>query len=118
MRAPAVTFDRARMLRRAMTLPEVILWQALRGGRLDGLRFRRQHPIGPYILDFYCTSARLALEVDGRLAHDHPDRVRHDTRRDAWLTERGISILHFAATDALENERRQDVLAAILAAAR
>ncbi|HXC26532.1 MAG TPA: DUF559 domain-containing protein [Stellaceae bacterium] len=55
------------MLRRNMSLPEVVLWQALRHGRLAGLRFRRQHPVGPYILDFFCASVRLAIEVDGLL---------------------------------------------------
>jgi very-short-patch-repair endonuclease len=70
MRALEKTFDRARALRRKMSLPEVVLWQALRRGQVAGLRFRRQHPIGPYILDFYCLSARLAIEVDG-FAHDN-----------------------------------------------
>jgi very-short-patch-repair endonuclease len=65
-----------------MTLPEVVLWQALCGGRLKGLRFRRQHPIGGYILNFYCPSAQLAVEVDGA-ARDHPDRAEHDLRRHA-----------------------------------
>jgi very-short-patch-repair endonuclease len=48
-----------------MTLPEVLLWQAVRGGQVGGLRFRRQHPIGPYVLDFYCPALRLAVEIDG-----------------------------------------------------
>ncbi|MBV9636240.1 MAG: DUF559 domain-containing protein [Methylobacteriaceae bacterium] len=48
-----------------MSLPEVVLWQLLRGGRLGALRFRLQHPIGPYILDFYCPAVRLAVELDG-----------------------------------------------------
>ena len=65
MRTPEKTFSRARALRRQMSLSEIVLWQALRKGRLAGLRFRRQHPIGPYILDFYCASARLAIEGDG-----------------------------------------------------
>ena len=65
MRAPDKTIGRARELRRTMSLPEIVLWQALRKGRLAGLRFRRQHPIGPYIFDFYCPSALLAIEVDG-----------------------------------------------------
>src|SRR3954469_10158826 len=72
MRAPLLTFKRARALRRAMTLPEVLLWQALRGGQVGGLRFRRQHPIGHYVLDFYCPALRLAVEVDGA-AHDIPE---------------------------------------------
>ena len=84
MRAPPVTIQRARGLRRRMTLPEVVLWTALRQGRLAGLRFRRQHPVGPYILDFYCSRARLAVEVDGA-GHDQPDQLRHDARRGDWL---------------------------------
>jgi very-short-patch-repair endonuclease len=88
MRAPEVTFSRARGLRRAMSLPEVVLWQALRKRRLAGLRVRRQHPMGSYILDFYYPSARLALEVDG-LAHDGANRQRRDRDRDAWLARRG-----------------------------
>ena len=62
---PKKTVARARDLRRTMTLPEVLVWQHIRGRRLDGIRFRRQHPIGPYILDFFCEDARLAVEVDG-----------------------------------------------------
>ena len=60
----AVTVRRARNLRRAMTLPEILLWQALRKGS-DGLKFRRQHPTGPFILDFFCGDGRLAIEIDG-----------------------------------------------------
>src|SRR5438552_14782601 len=84
MRAPIKTFSRARELRREMSLPEVVLWQALRKKRLAGLRVRRQHAIGPYILDFYCPSARLAIEVDG-FAHNTTAVMRHDERRQVWL---------------------------------
>jgi very-short-patch-repair endonuclease len=65
MPAPAKTFSRARELRRDVSLPEMALWQALRKGMLACLRFRRQHPIGPYILDFCCPSARLAIGAWG-----------------------------------------------------
>src|SRR6266581_7129311 len=92
MRAPSLTIERARAARRQMTPPEVIVWQGLRGNRLEGLRFRRQHPIGPYILDFFCTKSRLAVEVDG-MGHNAPERVEHDERRTAWLAERGIRVL-------------------------
>ena len=54
MHAPELSFTRARQLRRDMSLPEILLWDCLRGGRLEGLRFCRQHPVGRYILDFYC----------------------------------------------------------------
>jgi very-short-patch-repair endonuclease len=79
--APLITRDRARDLRRRMDLPEVLLWTELRRRRLAGLRFRRQHPIGRYILDFYCHEARLAVEIDG-YSHDVADRPQRDQRRD------------------------------------
>jgi ATP-dependent DNA helicase RecQ len=60
---PSDIIDKARDLRRDMSLPEVQLWQALRGEKLGGLKFRRQHPIAPYVLDFYCATARLCVEV-------------------------------------------------------
>jgi CreA protein len=99
-----------------MSLPEVVLWQAVRQGRLAGLRFRRQHPMGPYILDFYCAAARLAVEVDG-LAHDAAAQVQHDERRREWLEERGVTVLRIAAGDILHDERLAGVLAAIELAA-
>ena len=100
--APRLTVDRAKELRRRLTLPEVILWTALRGRRLGGARFRRQHPIGPYIVDFYCAEARLAVEIDGRI-HEHPDKVAHDRRRTAWLNLREIEVHRVAARDVLGN---------------
>jgi very-short-patch-repair endonuclease len=116
MRAPEKTFSRARALRRQMSLPEVVLWQALRKGRLSGLRLRRQHPIGPYILDFYCPSARLAIEVDG-FAHDTAAAARNDERRQAWLAGRGVTVLRFRADEVLHDEKLQSVLVAIERAA-
>jgi very-short-patch-repair endonuclease len=92
-----------------MTLPEIVLWQALRKRRVAGLRTRRQHPIGPYILDFYCPSARLAIEVDGS-AHDIAAQFRHDERRAAWLAESGVRILRIAAMDVLKDGRLEGVL--------
>jgi very-short-patch-repair endonuclease len=97
-------------------LPEIVLRQALRKGQLAGLRFRRQHPIGPYILDFYCPSARLAVEVDG-LAHDSAARVRHDDNRQAWLAQRGITVLRIGAGDVLQDEGLEAVLLGIERAA-
>jgi len=110
MEAPKLTIARARELRRKLTLPEVILWTAIRGRRLGGARFRRQHPIGPYILDFYCEGARLAVEIDGQ-SHEHPDQIAHDRRRTAWLEQRGVSVFRIAARDVLGN--LEGVLASI-----
>jgi very-short-patch-repair endonuclease len=95
---PESTIRRARQLRREMTPPEARLWMALRGRQADGLRFRRQHPIGPFVLDFYCDSAKLAVEVDG-FAHVTADRPQRDARRDDWLAARGVRTLRIDARD-------------------
>jgi very-short-patch-repair endonuclease len=79
---------RARRLRREMSLPEVLLWQSLRGCPGE-LKFGRQHPSGPYDLDFFCSDARLAIEIDGE-AHERGDRARRGAARDRWMGERGI----------------------------
>src|ERR1700722_16471011 len=117
MRAPILTLKRARKLRRKLTLPEVLLWERIRGGRLNGLRFRRQHPIGPYILDFYCPSARLAVEIDGA-GHDHESQWAHDKRRDRWLGENRIRVLRTPARDILNDEAIEGVISSIAQAAR
>ena len=116
MRAASKTVATARRLRRAMTLPEVILWTHLRHSRLAGLRFRRQHPVGPYVLDFFCTEAGLCVEVDGA-AHDSPDVALRDIRRDRWLTDHGIRVLRLPATDILRDDQLENALLAITLAA-
>jgi very-short-patch-repair endonuclease len=80
-----------------MTLPEVLLWQTLRT-RPGGFKFRRQHPCGPYVLDFYCEDASLAIEVDGLI---HDSRQERDSERDAWLLARGIGTFRMAAAEVL-----------------
>src|SRR6201996_6034196 len=92
-----VTKDRAKALRRTMSLPEVLLWKALKGRAVDRLHFRKQHPIGPYVLDFYCDAAKLAVEVDGA-GHGFGDRPERDERRDAWLAAQGIDTLRLPAS--------------------
>ena len=99
-------------MRRDMSLPEVLLWEELRGGRLDGFRFRRQHPIGPFVLDFYCPAWKLAIEVDGA-AHDFPERAEQDERRMMWLNNQGINVLRFVAKEILDREELEGVLVAI-----
>jgi len=96
LKSDAATYRRAARMRRQMTPPEARLWTALKGGRLNGHKFRRQHPAGPYILDFYCAAARLCVEVDGS-HHDLPDQLRHDQARDAWLASQGIRVHRVAA---------------------
>jgi very-short-patch-repair endonuclease len=104
---------RARRLRRDMSLPEVLLWRVLRG-RPGGLKFRRQHPTGPYDLDFYCSDARLAIEIDGQ-AHERGDRPARDAARDRWLHDRGIETLRIPAAEVLGN--LEGVLSGIIAEA-
>jgi very-short-patch-repair endonuclease len=93
------TRDRARTLRRTMSLPEVMLWQHLRRGPA-GLRFRRQHSFGRYVLDFYCSARGLAVEVDGQV-HTAAAQARHDAARDARLASQGVTILRIMATEVL-----------------
>jgi len=100
--------DLARKVRRESTEIEQWLWQELRGHRLGGHRFRRQHPVGPYVLDFYCPSARLCVEVDGS---GHLDRAAHDDRRSEWLATRGIRVIRF--WDHEVSNQREHVLQAI-----
>ena len=64
--------------------------------------FCRQHPIGPYVLDFYCAKARLAIEIDG-MSHDVADRPQRDIRRDAWLRAEGVTVMRIAAGDAMRS---------------
>jgi very-short-patch-repair endonuclease len=107
MRSPDFIRDRARSLRRAMTEPERVLWSLLRRNHL-GLHFRRQHPIGPFVLDFYCASARLCVELDGPL---HADQADADARRTEWLAREDIRVLRFSTAEI--EARPAAVLAAI-----
>jgi len=107
----AVTHSRAGSLRRSMTPPEARLWTYIKGRAVAGLKFRRQHPVGHYILDFYCAEVKLAVEIDGS-GHQHPNQARHDDYRDAWLKAQGIHVLRFPAL------RVRDDLEGILAVIR
>lgn len=89
----------AKRLRREMSLPEVLLWQRLKA-RPDGLKFRKQHPAGDYVLDFYCHEAKLIVEVDG-IAHDMGSHPERDLARDAQFRARGFRILRIPAAEVL-----------------
>ncbi|PAL25271.1 endonuclease domain-containing protein [Sphingopyxis sp. GW247-27LB] len=91
----------ARKLRRKLTLPEVLLWEQLRGQKL-GLKFRRQHTIGPYIADFCSIAANLVVEIDGE-AHDRGTAPQRDAARDAFLAAQGFEVVRVTAKDVLEN---------------
>ena len=95
------TVLKARELRKTMSKPEIMLWQQLRKKPL-GIKFRRQHPIGSYILDFYCPSAKLGIEVDG-IAHDMGDRPERDERRERDLFQEGVETIRISAKEVLRD---------------
>jgi very-short-patch-repair endonuclease len=84
-----------------MSPPEVALWSQLRASKL-GFKVRRQHPIGPYVADFFIRDARLVVEVDGS-PHDYGDRPGRDAARDRYIEQQGYRVLRVAAIDVLRN---------------
>ena len=88
----------ARALRRQMTPTEKILWEALRNGRLDGIKFRRQHPYGPFVLDFFCVEHQLVIEVDGSV-HQQAEQRSRDVARDEYLEQHGLRVLRVRAEE-------------------
>ena len=82
--------ERARELRADQNIPEATLWQRIRNGKLKGFKFRRQHPIGRYILDFYCAEAALVIELDGAT---HKGREGYDSVRQSWLESQGLMVV-------------------------
>lgn len=98
-------------LRKNQTLAEKILWQALRRRNLKGHKFRRQHPIGKYIADFYCHSVKLVVEVDGSV-HDTPESKERDAERDQEMIGYGLCVLRF--TNDQVNNKLEWVLENIL----
>ncbi len=86
--------DRARALRKDDTWAEKLLWRWLRDRRFNGYKFRRQHPVGDYYLDFFCEEAELNIELDGS-QHGFPEAMKHDEQRKLFLEARGIKTLRF-----------------------
>ena len=104
---------RAQQLRTTPTEGEIRLWSRLRGKQIEGFRFRRQQPVGPYVVDFFCPSAKLVIEVDGG---QHGERARQDAARSRWIEGRGYRVLRFWNNEVLANT--EGVVAAILEALR
>lgn len=100
-------FKRASELRKRMTEAEKVLWKALRRKQLKGKRFRRQHPIDCYIVDFYCHEARLVIEVDGGIHIDKEQR-EYDIGRSEELEKHGLEVIRFS------NERIKNNLSLVL----
>ena len=106
---PVASKRHARAMRAEPTDAEQRLWYALRDRRMQALKFRRQAPLGPCIVDFLCTAHRLVVEADGSQHAENP----HDAVRDAWLTRKGYAVLRFSNHDILT--ARESVLATIAA---
>jgi 5-methyltetrahydrofolate--homocysteine methyltransferase/ATP-dependent helicase HrpA len=90
--------SKAIVLRKNMTKAETILWKRLRMNQIYGLHFRKQHPYGMYIIDFYCDKAMLAIEVDGEI---HKTRNTYDSERTVYLESTGLRVIRFTNEDIL-----------------
>jgi very-short-patch-repair endonuclease len=97
MHATSRSMASARRLRRQLSLPEMLLWRILRLSRRE-LRFRKQHPIGPFVADFYCPAAELVIEIDGT---SHDERQKVDGRRDAYMRSLGLTVIRIPAGEVL-----------------
>jgi very-short-patch-repair endonuclease len=106
---------RAKALRQDMTDAERILWHAVRAHRLNGMAFRRQAPIGPYVVDSVCHAAKLVVELDGG-QHFEPKQMAHDARRRGYLAEQGYRVLRFNNLEVIKN--KSGVVETIAAAVR
>jgi very-short-patch-repair endonuclease len=95
--------DRARRLRRDQTPAEARLWDMLRGGRLESWKWRRQVPVGPFIVDFLCLEAAVAVELDGGA---HAEQALRDVRRDAFLRRKGLQVLRFWNSELVADPER------------
>ncbi len=98
---PTHDYATGRKLRKAMPLPEVLLWNLLRK-QPQGVKFRRQHPVGNFVIDFYAPAARTGFEIDG-IVHNMGDRPTRDADRDCWLAGQGIKIVRIPASEVLKS---------------
>lgn len=99
------TIELSRQFRRESTKAEKLLWEQLRRRNFAGYKFRRQHPVEGYILDFYCAEARLAIEVDGNI-HKNREQVEYDCQRTIELAELGIEVIRFWNEDVEKDMER------------
>jgi very-short-patch-repair endonuclease len=92
----------AKGIRKRLTDVELLLWSRLRAGHFEGMKFRRQHPIGPYIVDFVCLEGRLIIELDGS-QHALPEEILKDRQRGTWLEKEGYTVVRFWDNEVLSN---------------
>ena len=98
---PTDLLTRARALRRGQSTPEVVLWFLLRDRGLLGLKFRRQHPLGPFIADFYCDELKWVIEVDGG-QHNTVEARDYDQRRSDYLATRNVTVTRFWSNEVMD----------------
>jgi very-short-patch-repair endonuclease len=94
------TLETTSILRKNMTFSEMLLWEKLKGKQIFGLRFRRQHPINIFIVDFYCHAVRLVVEIDGEI---HDQQEEYDDGRSAEMEKFGIRVIRFTNNEVEEN---------------
>ena len=99
------TFILAKQLRKNSTRAEKILWQLLRNRKLEGYKFRRKHPIGEYVADFYCHQSRLVIEFDGEV-HDNEDQKKYDSETDEFMEGLGLKILRIKNEDLFNDQEK------------
>ncbi len=92
--------NRAKELRKAGILHEALFWNQIKSGKLNGLDFDRQKIIGEYIVDFYCATKEVIIELDG---YSHEDKEKYDKKRDDFLVSMGLKVIHIAVADVLNN---------------
>ena len=100
--APPYIFEKARELRKTMTSTERILWQRLKKKQLRGYKFRRQHPIATYVVDFYCHSVKLVVELDGGF-HNLKEQKHQDQKRSDDLNGFGITVIRFTNDQVIQD---------------
>jgi len=93
--------ERCREFRKNPTLAEALLWEQLRNKRLAGLKFRRQHPIAGYVLDFFCFEIKMGIELDGAV-HTYQDQAEYDDYRTLALSGEGVTILRFWNSEVID----------------
>jgi very-short-patch-repair endonuclease len=99
-RIPPEQMIKVRRLRRDTTFPERLLWSRLRTAQVAGLKFRRQHPVGPFVVDFYCAEASLVVELDGR---SHDGKADSDEQRSSYLRGLGLRVIRYTNDEVLED---------------
>ena len=100
-RPDKITQLRALSLRKKETFTEKRLWRMLRNRNYNNLKFRRQHPIPPYIADFYCHELKLVIELDG-ISHDDSEQIKYDRRRDEFMRNKGLTIIRITDAEFIE----------------